>query len=412
MTEFLPFRGIIYDNTKVNGNDVFAPPYDIIGPQRQEELYRKSEYNIVRIDFGRDASGTDGPDNRYSKASDYLSEWLARGVLRRLDKDAFYIYEAAYRYLGETLKLRGIIGRVRIVELGQGVYPHEETHSKPKKDRLSLMKACKANVSPIFSLYNSPDRIASKIIEDTAASSKPYMEALDDWGVIHRLWIIDDDTSIKAISSDISRRPIFIADGHHRYETALEYRNEMRSISDVKGNAPFDYVMMFLANISDPGLTILPTHRLVDSVPGNFVDILSQCFEISLIDKNTDINKLLLQSPGTIGMFHNDLKGFYLLKPVSPDLEDTPPALRGLDVVVLHELIFKKLLNIDIITYEMDTWRCIEMVKKGKHAAVFFLSPTEVGDIEKVAMNSVRMPPKSTYFFPKLMTGTVLNPFV
>ncbi len=410
MTEFLPFKGILYDNKKVDGNHVFAPPYDIISPQRQEELYNKSEYNIVRIDFGKEVTGRNGSD-KYSTAAELLSDWLSEGVLKRLDKDAFYVYEAEYRYLGETLKLRGIIGRLKIVELGKGVYPHEETHSKPKKDRLALMKACKGNISPIFSLYNSPDRVASKIIENMAVNSEAYLEAIDDWGVIHRIWTVDEESSVKAISSDISGKPVYIADGHHRYETALTYQQEMGKQSQLKGDAPFDYVMMFLANISDPGLTILPTHRLVDKVPDNVIDILSPYFDVSVIDNNRDINQLLAEHPGTIGMFHADLHGYYLLKPISVDIKDTPPGLRELDVVVLHKFIFKKLFDTDIITYEMDAWRCIDMVKKGKHTAAFFLSPTRVEDIEKVAVKSLRMPPKSTYFFPKLMTGTVINPF-
>ncbi|MEE9524781.1 MAG: DUF1015 domain-containing protein [Thermodesulfovibrionales bacterium] len=411
MPEFLPFKGIIFDNNKVEGDNVFAPPYDIISPGRQEDLYKKSEYNIVRIDFGKDESASNGSYDKYKKASNYLAQWLEEGILRRLKKDAFYIYEAEYRYLGETLKLRGIIGRLKLVELGKGVYPHEETHSKPKKDRMSLMRACKANISPIFSLYKSPDRIASKVIEEVAVTSETYMEALDDWGVIHRIWIVDDEKSVEAIKNDISGKPVFIADGHHRYETAISYQEEMRKGSNIDGDAPFDYVMMFLANISDPGLTILPTHRLVDNVPENILDILSPHFDISVIDNNRDINHLLAENPKAIGMYHHDLSGFYLLRAIDPDIEETPAVLRKLDVVVLHKLIFKKLLNTDIITYEMDAWRCMDMVKKGKHSAAFFLSPTRVDEIEKVALETLRMPPKSTYFFPKLMTGTVINPF-
>lgn len=410
MTAFLPFKGILYNNKKVDGNHVFAPPYDIISSQRQDELYKKSEYNIVRIDYGKEVTESNGPD-KYSIAAGLLSGWESEGILKQLGKEAFYIYEAEYRYLGETLKLRGIIGRLKIVELGKGVYPHEETHSKPKKDRMALMMACQGNISPIFSLYNSPERIASRIIEDTAINSETYLEAVDDWGVIHRIWIVDDRSSVDAITSDISGKPVFIADGHHRYETALAYQAEMRQKLGLQGEAPFDYVMMFLANISDPGLTILPTHRLVDSMPEDGIDILSSHFAVSVVDNDRDITKLLADHPGTIGMFHTDLQGYYLLKPSYVDLADVPQGLRELDVVVLHKFIFKKLFNTDIITYEMDAWRCIDMVKKGKHRAAFFLNPTRVEDIERVAVNSLRMPPKSTYFFPKLMTGTVIYPF-
>lgn len=410
MTEFLPFKGILYNNSAVRGTDVLAPPYDIITPEIKEELYDKSDYNIVRIDFGKAYPGDDISSNKYSRASHYLSEWLSKGILRKHDKEAFYVYETEYYFSGKKMKLRGIIGKLRLRQFGEGIYPHEETHSAPKEDRLKLMRTCGANISPIFSLYNSPDRIASGIMREKS-SEAPYMEGIDDLQVIHRLWIVDDESAVRAISEDISGKSIFIADGHHRYETALAYQKEMRISQGISQDAPFDYVMMSLFNIADSGLTILPTHRLIDKAPDNLLDLLSPYFEISAINTDTNIMQVIAEYDHAIGMYLHTNDNFYLLRPMGIDLEELHPALRELDVVVLHELIFSKLINAGIITYEMDAWRCMDMVKKGKHQAVFFLNPTKVQDIERVARNSLRMPPKSTYFYPKLLTGFVINPF-
>ncbi|RJQ42132.1 MAG: DUF1015 domain-containing protein [Nitrospiraceae bacterium] len=418
MAEIVPFKGVLYNMSKVSGEDVIAPPYDIITPEHKEKLYGKSPYNIVRIDFGKELEGDNELQNKYTRAVGSLNSWLKEEILHRSKMPAFYAYEIDYKSKDSRKRLRGFFSLVRLEELGRGVYPHECTHSKPKADRLNLMKACKANISPIFSLYNSPEKKASEII-NKAMLQKPYMEAKDSDGAIHRLWIIEAKEDIEVIGKDLKGKPVFIADGHHRYETALEFKKimdaETQRQSDAKISAdspkPWDYVLMFLANMSDEGLTILPAHRLVKKLPENPLDILSQHFAVEILSSKDDIAGALSGYEHAIGFCHRNSDKLYLLRHKGAGLENISPALKGLDVTILHELIFKKLLNISEVAYEMDSAQTRDMVKKGIYDAAFFLNPTGVADVERVALSGERMPPKSTYFYPKLLTGMVIYKF-
>jgi uncharacterized protein (DUF1015 family) len=414
MAEIIPFKGILYNMSKVLGEDVVAPPYDIITPEYKETLYNKSRYNIVRIDFGKELEGDNESENKYTRASNFLNSWLKDGILTTREKSGFYAYEVEYEIKNQRKKLRGFFCLVKLVELGKGVYPHECTHSKPKADRLNIMKACNANTSPIFSLYNSPQRRASTVIEETIKQNKPYMEAHDPDSSAHRLWIIEDKSDIDIIVDDIKDKAIFIADGHHRYETALEFQKEMKMLSADSyqlSAKSWDYVLMFLANMSDEGLTILPAHRLVRGMPENSMKILSEYFYINKVDASEDIEGTISGHKNTIGFCQCDGSQQYILKHRGGGLDDVNRALKGLDVIILHELIFKKLLKITNIAYEMNVETALNMIEKGLYDAVFFLNPTRVEDVEKVALSDVRMPPKSTYFYPKLLTGMVIYKF-
>ena len=404
MAEIIPFKGVLYNMSKVSGEDVIAPPYDIIAPEYKEKLYSKSPYNSVRIDLGKELEGDNDSHNKYTRASDYLNSWLKDGILHGSKAPAFYGYEIEYRVKEKPKKLRGFLSLVRLEELGRGVYPHECTHSNPKADRLNLLRTCRANISPIFSLYNSPEKKASGII-NRVMLSKPSMEAKDSDGAVHRLWVVEAEEDIETIRYDLKGKPVFIADGHHRYETALEFKKEMNS------SGGWDYVLMFLANMSDEGLTILPAHRLVKNLPENPLDVLSEHFAIVALSSQGDITGALSGYEHTIGFCYRNSDKLYLLRHKGSGLENINPALKELDVNILHELIFKKLLNIAEVTYEMDAAEARDMVRKGIYDGAFFLNPTEVKDVERVALSGERMPPKSTYFYPKLLTGMVMYKF-
>lgn len=412
MAEIVPFKGVLYNMSKVSGEDVIAPPYDIIAPEYKEKLYGKSPYNIVRIDFGKELGGDNESQNKYTRASGYLNSWLKDGILHGSKTPAFYAYEVDYSIKGSRKRLRGFFSLVRLEELGKGVYPHECTHSKPKADRLNLLRTCKANISPIFSLYNSPDKKASEIMNKVMLR-KPYMEAKDSDGAIHRLWVADAEEDIETIQNDLKGKSVFIADGHHRYETALEFRREMNAsrLTPDASRSPWDYVLMFLANMSDEGLTILPAHRLVKNLPENSLDILSGYFAVESLAADADITGVLSGYEHAIGFCYRNSDKMYLLRHKGSGLENINPALKELDVTILHELIFKKLLNITEVTYEMDAAETREMVRKGIYGGAFFLNPTGVKDVERVALSGERMPPKSTYFYPKLLTGMVMYKF-
>ena len=414
MAEVVPFKGVLFNVPKLSkraGEELLAPPYDIITPEEQQALYAKSPYNIVRIDFGKKNPNDDDQENRYSRAKASLESWLKEEALVVSNSPCFYAYEIAYAIRGEAKTLRGVLSLVRLEALGKGnIHPHEYTHSKPKKDRMDLMRYCEANVSPIFSLYNAPEKKTSRLLAETGRT-KPYIEARDAAGAMHRLWQIEDSDAIHAITTELRDKAIFIADGHHRYETALEYQKEMRKKEGPSDTPrPYDYVLMFLANMAGDGLTILPTHRLVKELPEDALDQLSTDFDIQELPLSEDI-------PAAIAG-RRDVYGFYAggdtwhrLSYKGEGIHGVPPALRDLDVTVLHDLIFKQLLDIETVSYEMDVQKCLQAVRSGQFRAAFFLNPTGVYDVERVALASLRMPPKSTYFYPKLMTGMVLNIF-
>ena len=410
MAEIIPFRGLLYDVSKVSIEDVLAPPYDIIAPEYQESLYRKSPYNIVRIDYGKEELGDNETENKYTRAKRYFDTWIKDGVLIRSDKPSFYVYEIIYTLHDVRKRHLGILCLVKLEELGNGsIYPHECTHSKPKRDRLNLLKACEANTSPIFSLYKSSADGISRILSKITLT-KPYLQAADLSGNLHRLWQIDRTEEIEIIKQELADKAVFIADGHHRYETSFEY---WRKVSAKKtfpsGRKSYDYTLMYLTNLMDEGITILPTHRLIKEIPEDIFGRLSRYFEIERIANDFDIRRRLSGRKNALGFFRKPEKVWHILTYKGRDLSELHPDLREIDVIILHEMIFNKILMNPEIGYEMDIAKALDRVNQGEYAAAFFLNPTRVEDVEKSALSSMRMPPKSTYFYPKLLTGLVLN---
>ncbi|MEE8328739.1 MAG: DUF1015 domain-containing protein [Thermodesulfovibrionia bacterium] len=443
MAEVIPFKGVLYNPQKVDTSSVMAPPYDIVTPEFKEVLYGRSPYNIIRIDFGMDNEGDTEKENRYTRASKSLNNWLEQEILIKDSEPSFYCYETSYRINGYEKRLRGFLGAVRLEELDSGrIHPHEMTYSKPRADRLNIIRSCMANISPIFSLYSSPERLSSNILEKIT-KKKAFIEAKNGDSFTHRLWKISDKTSIEAIKKELFNKDIFIADGHHRYETALEFRDKMDKVrsqgSGVRGQdsevKPWDYVMMFLVNMEDEGLAILPTHRL--SRTGKEIKIkeaLKPYFDITTvnpvagrtgfdgIEDKEAIQEMFKsmqkcensRNPAlpTLGMFIKNEKKFYILNCRDSGTEiNSHKSLKFLDVTILHKLIFEKLLGVDKFEYEIDPELAVEKVKNGPFQAAFFLNSTKIHDVKKVALAGQRMPPKATYFYPKLLTGMVIYKF-
>ncbi|KAF0183173.1 MAG: hypothetical protein FD164_731 [Nitrospirae bacterium] len=416
MALIIPFRGVLFNSKIVAGNDVVAPPYDIISPAQKDRLYEKSACNIVRIDFGKDLPEDSAADNKYTRARSAFDEWLEAGILVQDAAPAFYGYEISYPLFGERLVLRGMLGLLKLEELGTGVFPHEETRPKAKADRLNLMYATRSNTSPIFGLYNSPANVSNKLI--SGITEAPYLSAADQDGAEHRLHKIAGAEEMRLIQADLSGKPIFIADGHHRYEVALAFKKEMdqkagRSADD-SAPRPWDYVLMFFANMADEGLTILPTHRLVKGIPSPqaVLDKLTPDFEIVAMPESADISSTL-RSEGkhSFGLYMRSQKGWNLLRYRGGKLMDVHAALGDLDVVIMHELIINRDLMVSEIAYEMSVTESVSRVNSGEFNAAFFLNATGVDDLERVAGAGLRMPAKSTYFYPKLLTGLVINRF-
>ncbi|MBF0344970.1 MAG: DUF1015 domain-containing protein [Nitrospirae bacterium] len=420
MTEVIPFRGLLYDPRRVAMEDVIAPPYDIITPERQDALYLKSPFNIAKVECGKEFADDTDKCNKYLRASESLKNWLNDGIIKFEKRPAFYLYETHYLIGSKQMVMRGIFAAIKLVQHGEGIFPHEMTQAKPKLDRLNLMQACCANISPIFSIYNDPANGLSHIYRNTL-NQKPYFEFKDDDSITHRCWIINDPQDISAIRTHLSGNDFFIADGHHRYETALEYQRIMRQECQLKADhndnerKEYDYVMMLLVNAAEGGLTILPTHRLINTLPDDPIEALQSQFKVEyvkepallLTDSNAQcsITEAISGQLNTYGLYLYGRDGFYVLRYTGNRLN----GLEGTDVVLLHNVVFKQLYNVSDFGYEMSLTKSIDMVRSGQYKAAFVLNPTRVEDVELSARTGVKMPPKSTYFYPKIPTGLVIN---
>lgn len=438
MAKIAPFRGILYNQTRAGTIDMLVcPPYDIISPAEQQDLYRKSPYNVIRLEYGLASPADTEEDNRYTRSSAVLRDWLQSGALQQSPAPAFYIYEMEYRPGGGVKKLRGLICLVRIEDYDSGVVkPHETTLSGPKTDRLNLLRACSASFSQIFSLFSDPRGTVAGIVD--AVDGKPDQEVKSSDGVTHRVWPMTHPSDIETIVRELTDKQIFIADGHHRYDTALNYRNERRKQDgSYTGEEDYNYVAMFLARLEDPGLTILPAHRtlfnLTDFDPEKFEEDLNRYFNIERIDfdrrsETKDLRTVLdtmqhrADRAHVFGMRVRGEHSYYLLTLRNEsDMDDLlpakPPAYRRLDVSILHHLIIDRLLGVRMETHKLglnieyikDAGEADKRVHDNKAELVFFMNPTKVQEVKDVAAAGERMPQKATYFYPKLLTGLVMH---
>jgi uncharacterized protein (DUF1015 family) len=437
MAKIIPFRGVVYNQEKSGGiSELVCPPYDIISRATQQELYRKNEFNVIRLEYGLESPADTDSDNRYTRAASSLKQWFEKGILQQDHEPAFYIYEMEYS-ASVVRKLRGLICLVRIEDYDSGVVkPHETTLSGPKTDRLNLLRACRASFSQIFSLFSDPQGAVSDVL--ARVPGKPAMEVLSNDGVNHRIWPLRDKQAIDAIAREMADKQIYIADGHHRYDTALNYRNERRKASGLLAQDDgCNYAAMFLARLEDPGLTILPAHRalfnLSDFDARTFENDLNRFFNIERIDFTkksegkdlrtvTDTMSHRADHTHVFGMRVKGEHSYYLLTLRSETdmddlLPDKSPAYRRLDVSILHHLIIDKLLGIRMDTHKLglnieyikDADDADKRVHDGVAEIVFFMNPTKVQEVKDVAAAGERMPQKATYFFPKLLTGLVMH---
>jgi uncharacterized protein (DUF1015 family) len=439
MADFRTFHGLRYNPDKVPLADVVAPPYDVIKGAMRDELIARNPYNIVQVElaarYGEDASA-----EQYERCATFLKQWRESGILVR-DDAAFYIYEQEFVVpgSGETRKRRGTLGALTLEEFGEGVKPHEHTLSGPKEDRLKLLRATHTNTSPIFGLYEDNDGWVNSLLDNFCMGTPAICEARDNEGITHRLWRITDDETVNAIEAALEDEPIFIADGHHRYETALNYRNECSARAEQEGrewtgSEPQNQVMMMCVATSDEGLVVLPTHRLIKNVNAEAVSQLAQTlaahFEIEPLaggNASTQASALLARlneksATPQLGMY-SDGKS-YVLRLRDGDAHKgemeagRSDAYNALDVTILHRLILEKQLGIGSqelaagghVSYTIDAGEAMQKVDSGEYAAAFVLRSTPVEQVQEVAAAGDKMPQKSTYFYPKLITGMVLRP--
>ncbi|PWB79670.1 MAG: hypothetical protein C3F08_06195, partial [Candidatus Methylomirabilota bacterium] len=412
MAVIAPFRGLRYNPEFVGDLSlVMAPPYDVISPEGQHAFHARHTHNVIRLILGKTLANDDAANNQYSRAGDYLRQWQTERVLVRDPAPGLYLYRQTFRLPGVGERVRsGVIGLVRLEEFGsRTVFPHERTMGAAKADRLRLMEACHANLSSVFGVY--PGRVSElDRLMAAAQESTPTIDIVDWDGIRHQIWNCQDRTAIRRLQVACAPTPLFIADGHHRYETALAFRDLMRlkeAGAPVEAQQrPYNYVMMTLVSAEDPGLVILPIHRVMRRIPGDGLDSylaqLGHQFTIERMSVPSDpeaaasalLNYLRQAKDGThcFGLYGGEGRAYLLTLADEGALEgedDKPPVYRQLDVTIVHRLLIDGpwsrrgggALPDDALTYHHDAAEAIRMVQKDGWAATIFLNPTKIAEV-------------------------------
>jgi len=422
LAEICPFCGVRYNLEIVKDMaSVICPPYDVISKDEQKAYYEKSPYNIIRLEHAMELPDDSDNDNRHTRASATLNQWLKDRVLVTDHVPSLYIHEQTFTYQGVRKRRLGFTACVRLEPWEKRmVLPHENTVAGIKSDRLDLMRACNANFSPLFGLYEDPGQKIAKLLS-VQTSRKPALDFATD-GEVHRLWVASEPEFIQRISHFLAPKPIYIADGHHRYETALAYQSEKRQHSPYfSGHEAFNFVMMTLVSFSDSGLLVLPVHRVVRGISTEDIDRFAK--ELAAV---FDIESLPIENAtkmpeirGAIARMVGLKKGFITGLKLRPDVHvktlmprDHSDAYNKLEVNILQHLVLDKLTAIESgvsIAYTPNAEAAVNMVDRGDYQLAFILNPIALSAIKAVADANDRMPGKSTYFYPKLPTGLVIN---
>jgi uncharacterized protein (DUF1015 family) len=421
LAEVSPFLGVRYNQEIIDDmSEVICPPYDIISPEEQKAYYQKSDYNVIRLEHGMALPNDTKTNNKHTRACSTFNQWLKDRVLLIDHVPSFYIHEHCFTFQNIRKRRLGITACVRLEAWeNKTIFPHENTVPGIKSDRLELMRACAVNFSPLLGLYEDLGQKVTKLLT-VQAGRKPAID-LADGGETHRLWVANEPEFVQRVSHFLASKPIYIADGHHRYETALAYRDERRQASKhCKGNEAFNFVMITLVSFSDPGLVVLPVHRLIRNLSAGSLDkfrgILETNFELVSAPLN---NNSLPETAGSItrvlGLEPNHVVALKLHQPLS--LKGIMPeghseAYKRLDISILQHLVIDKLTALEknsSLGYTPNVMEARRLVENGEYQLAFVLNNIPVSTIKTIADSHDRMPGKSTYFYPKLPTGLVIN---
>lgn len=431
MADISPFHALRYNSSKVSPGDVLTQPYDKITPAMQDKYYETSSHNLVQVILGKQQSGDNDQQNVYTRAASLLKKWQAEGVLLADAEASLYSYSQTFKVPGDPSRAeaerRGFIALGRVEDYDRKVvYRHEQTLSKPKADRLNLLQSTRAHCELIFMVYSDPaDEVGKLLNQDGPAT----VEMLDEYGVLHRMWKISDPATVAAVKAKMADKKLIIADGHHRYETALSYRDQMRE--QAKSNdpeAPYERVMMSFVNMDAPGLVILPTHRVVFGLEGfNLYTKAMQVmkyFDIEDLGSVKDVPNVVrrLREAGNdrTALLAVTSSNAFLLKAKkdvqSPSLKDFSEQQRSLDVVQLHKLILEEIIGMteeDIraqqhLRYVRDAAEAIDQVRKGDAQVAFLMNPVRMEQVRDVAFAGQVLPQKSTDFYPKMLSGLTI----
>lgn len=441
MCDVRPFCGLRYNLQRVpDPSAVITPPYDVISQEERRAYYRKSPYNIIRLEYGEEQPGDSANNNKYTRAAAILDTWLKEKILVREERPAFYVVEHRFHFQDTAKSRLGLLARVRLEELNnQGnIRPHEKTTKEPAVDRLNLLRSCRANISPVMGLLHTKKGEMVKLLRGLSKRESDF-SATDSYGVNYQVWIITDEAAIDKISKLFADKIIYIADGHHRYETALSYREEQRAARNFyTGDEPYNFLMMSLIDSRDPGLVMLPSHRLVRGLaPEKLVQLeqaLTPFFTFdSLLPSLPTLSETIqswlrtLETEGkrgnVLGLYGLHEKKLCLLRlKRDADLQKVIPReelslWKKLDVALLQQIVLGDALGIDTLEKETkhleftrDALEAVSKVDSGAYQMAFLLNPTSISGMLEAADAGKRLPQKSTYFYPKAPAGLVINP--
>lgn len=417
MSALKPFQAVFYNKEKIdNLSNVICPPYDVISKEQQEGYYKQHPYNFIRLEYNKETPKDDAKDNRYTRAHKTYEEWLKKGVLLQDKVPCVYFYKQDYKYLGQRYTRTGFLALLNMNEdAGIKVLPHEHTHAAAKTDRHLLWSALKSNLSSIFVGYADRANVVEKMFMKDLASQKPYLEATDGDKVKHMIWRLEDPAKIAVISDLMDGQNLFICDGHHRFEVANQIRKDhLKKVKNPTGKEPFNFVMAYFTNMDSKDLQIFPIHRIVKKFPIS-VNLLEQYFRIDKLKNKTDLLVLLARAGQNEHAFGLSVKdGLYLLRLKSKTLIDKVVVegskdYKSLDAAILKSFIFDQVgVKSEDIVYSKDPDEVISFVHEGKAEAGFILNPVLVKQLKAVALNDERMPPKTTYFYPKVLSGLTM----
>ena len=422
MTTILPIKGVRYTHEAgPNFKELVTPPYDVITPEQQENYYKKNAQNIIRLEYGKILPGDDETNNRYTRAAETFREWMDQEILIQEEEEAIYLYEQHFIYDNQHHMRQAIFCGVGLTPFSEGnIIPHEETLDNPKADRLKLLQHCEANFSPIFGLYKDPNHIVENQGNNYKKNLAPIINFKDDDGQLHKLWAVTDKNFSEMARKFFHDKHIYIADGHHRYETSLQFYEEKK---ELLGSADgYGHTLMALVNIYDEGLLTFPTHRLVTKSKVSsdvLLEELRKVFDVTEFPEPQNskqlanlLDKFLTGAKDnkfSFGLYTKE-KRFFILT-----VEDRP--FPCLDTVVLQEEVFTGIFGLeraDIrnksdIRYTRDEWDAKEAVDGDDALYAFFMNKPSLEDIVSLSEKGLRMPQKSTFFFPKFITGMVIN---
>ncbi len=436
MVQVEAFQGLRYDLAHVGSlSDVVAPPYDVIDPVFQNQLYEAHPANVIRLILNREEPGDETGDEKYERAARYLKQWQREGVLSAESHAAVYVYHQEFSYAGQTFVRKGFMCRMQLEKLGEGnVYPHEETHSAAKVDRLKLFNATRANLSQIFGIYADPENQAQSILEQAIVGKTP-LEATDHLGVVHRLWVVDDLETIGKLQGSMADKAMFIADGHHRYETACNYQQQLRESGELTVTHPANCVMTMCVSMNDDGMIVLPTHRLFKGLPAydsaSLISKIESDFDTEVVGTGRELASSVWEqievndAQDTVGLYCPvdetwvlatlNTNGLEKLAEVARDRTDD---WQGLGVSILHRLLVETCLGHDSLPkpkYMHLVQEVIDSLEAGvddddePFGLAALVMPATLEHIRVISKNDERMPAKSTYFYPKLLSGLVIN---